>query len=102
MTITLETREAHPLEAHDAHETDEAHGLRVDMHLDLGNCGMGMAVIRSWQAIQQLAVGGILHMSSSHPCAESDITAWCNRSGQRLLSIVADGPARQFTIQRLH
>lgn len=96
MTIRLETREAH-----DTHETYEAHGMWVDMHLELGNCGMGMPVIRSWQAIQRLPVGGILHMSSSHPCAESDILAWCNRSGQKLLSIVTDGQARQFTIQRL-
>ncbi len=71
------------------------------MHLELGHCGMGMPVIRSWQAIRQLPVGGILRMSSSHPCAEPDIIAWCNRSGQKLLSIVADGQARQFTIQRL-
>lgn len=38
-----------------------------DARIDLGDCGMGMPVIRSWQAIKQLPIGGTLHVSSSHP-----------------------------------
>ncbi len=75
--------------------------MKIDQHLELGHCGMGMPVIRAWQALRELPVGGILQLSSSHPCAVPDIIAWCKRSGQELLSIVADDQARQFYIQRV-
>ncbi len=41
--------------------------MKVDKHIDLGGCGMGMPVIRAWQAIRKLPISGVLHMSSSHP-----------------------------------
>ncbi len=36
-------------------------------HLQLGDCGMGMPVIRTWQAIRKVNVGEIVLVSSSHP-----------------------------------
>jgi hypothetical protein len=41
--------------------------VKIDKHIDLGECGMGMPVIRAWQALRKLPVGGVLQMSSSHP-----------------------------------
>lgn len=41
--------------------------MKVDKHIDLGDCGMGMPVIRAWQAIRKLPISGVLQMSSSHP-----------------------------------
>ncbi len=41
--------------------------LKVDKHIDLGDCGLGMPVIRAWQAIRQLPISGVLQMTSSHP-----------------------------------
>ncbi|MDH4248908.1 MAG: hypothetical protein OEW39_13960 [Deltaproteobacteria bacterium] len=41
----------------------------MEFHADiaLGDCGMGMPVIRSWQAINKLSLGQVLRVSSSHP-----------------------------------
>jgi len=41
--------------------------LKFDYQIELGTCGMGMPVIRSWQAIKTLPMGGILKTSSAHP-----------------------------------
>ncbi len=41
--------------------------VKIDQHIELGDCGMGMPVIRAWQALRRLPVGGVLRMSSSHP-----------------------------------
>ncbi len=41
--------------------------VKIDKHIELGDCGMGMPVIRAWQALRKLPVGGVLQMSSSHP-----------------------------------
>jgi hypothetical protein len=41
--------------------------MKSDKRIDLGSAGMGMPVIRSWQALKNLPLGGVLHVSSSHP-----------------------------------
>ena len=41
--------------------------IKVDAHIETGDCGMGMPVIRSWQAMKKLSIGNILHLTSSHP-----------------------------------
>ena len=41
--------------------------MHPTVHLEFGDCGMGMPVIRTWQAIKKLNPGEILQLSSSHP-----------------------------------
>jgi len=41
--------------------------MEIQLKIQLGNCGMGMPVIRTWQAMNKLATGEVLQMSSSHP-----------------------------------
>ncbi len=41
--------------------------MKVKLSIQLGACGMGMPVIRTWQAMKKLAKGDVLQMSSSHP-----------------------------------
>ena len=44
-----------------------ADAMHPKVHLQLGDCGIGMPVIRTWQAIKKLKLGEILKLSSSHP-----------------------------------
>ncbi|MCH8327196.1 MAG: hypothetical protein IID15_01560 [Candidatus Marinimicrobia bacterium] len=44
----------------------DASHITPDAEIHLGGCGMGMPVIRTWQALKNLPPGGILHMSSAH------------------------------------
>ncbi|HJM96193.1 MAG TPA: hypothetical protein QF698_08965 [Candidatus Marinimicrobia bacterium] len=39
----------------------------VDLHIETGDFGMGMPVIRSWQAMKKLSIGNVLQLTSSHP-----------------------------------
>ena len=41
--------------------------IKASIHIELQDCGMGMPVIRAWQAIKKVEVGEIVHLSSSHP-----------------------------------
>jgi hypothetical protein len=41
--------------------------MKIKSNIQLGDCGMGMPVIRTWQAMKKLVVGDILQVSSSHP-----------------------------------
>jgi TusA-related sulfurtransferase len=40
--------------------------MEIELKIQLGDCGMGMPVIRTWQAMKKLAVGEVLQISSSH------------------------------------
>ena len=73
--------------------------MKIKVKIQLGDCGMGMPVIRTWQAMKKLAVGDILQMSSSHPWAEPDIKAWCRTSGHKLLQIVIENGERHFFVR---
>ncbi len=39
----------------------------VNLHIEIGDCGMGMPVIRSWRAMKKLSIGNVLQLTSSHP-----------------------------------
>ena len=41
--------------------------MKIGLKIQLGDCGIGMPVIRTWQAMKELAVGEVLQMSSTHP-----------------------------------
>ncbi len=41
--------------------------MEIELKIQLGDCGMGMPVIRTWQAMKKLAKGDLLQVSSSHP-----------------------------------
>ena len=41
--------------------------MEIKLKIQLGDCSMGMPVIRTWQAMKKLSVGEVLQMSSSHP-----------------------------------
>ena len=44
------------------HDLIPMHGdaMHPTVHLELGDCGIGMPVIRTWQAIKKLNLGEIL------------------------------------------
>jgi hypothetical protein len=41
--------------------------IKVNAHIETGDCGMGMPVIRAWQAMKKMSVGHVLQLTSSHP-----------------------------------
>ena len=41
--------------------------MEIELKIQLGDCGMGMPIIRTWQAMNKLAKGDVLQVSSSHP-----------------------------------
>ena len=41
--------------------------MEIKLKIQLGDCLMGMPVIRIWQAMKKLSVGEVLQMSCSHP-----------------------------------
>ena len=41
--------------------------MEIELKIQLGDCGMGMPVIRTWQAMKKLAKGDVMQVSSFNP-----------------------------------
>jgi len=63
---------------------------------------MGMPVIRSWQALKDIPIDGILKTSSAHPWAEPDLKAWCRTSKHQIIKIETDANTKHFYIKKIH
>ncbi|MEE3123167.1 MAG: hypothetical protein VX399_11285 [SAR324 cluster bacterium] len=55
--------------------TEKTPGISPVFHLQFGDCGLGMPVILTWQAMGKLKPREIVQLSSSHPRAEPDLKA---------------------------
>lgn len=61
-----------------------------------------MPVIKTRQAIDELAVGQILEVWSDDRAAEEDIQRWAKRAGQELLDLRWDNGRLVFHIRKSH
>lgn len=56
--------------------------IKADRTIRLGDCGMGMPLLKSHWALQEMKPGEVLRAESSHPCAYSDIHAYARRNSK--------------------
>ena len=80
--------------------TEKTPGISPVFHLQFGDCGLGMPVILTWQAMGKLKPGEIVQLSSSHPRAEPDLKAWCRSSENKLVQIVIEGDEKHFCVKK--
>lgn len=59
-----------------------------------------MPVIKAKQAIQEIALGGVLEILATDPAADSDITLWTKRAGHELLDMNKQGEILIFHVKR--
>jgi TusA-related sulfurtransferase len=57
-------------------------------------------VLKTRDAMKQMAVGQILEMTSDDPASEADMKSWAARTGHELLEIDKDGAAYRFLIRK--
>jgi TusA-related sulfurtransferase len=75
-------------------------GIRVDRELDCRGLSCPIPVVKTKQAIAELAVGQVLRMVATDPGSIPDMQAWSNRTGHKLLEAVKDGGLFFFLIQK--
>jgi tRNA 2-thiouridine synthesizing protein A len=71
-----------------------------DQKLDCLGLFCPMPVLKTRDAMKQMAVGQILEMTSDDPASEADMKSWAARAGHELLEIDKDGAAYRFLIRK--
>ena len=72
----------------------------ADQKLDCLGLFCPMPVLKTRDAMKQMAVGQILEMTSDDPASEADMKSWAARTGHQLLEIDKDGAAYRFLIRK--
>lgn len=72
----------------------------ADHKLDCLGLFCPMPVLKTRDAMKQIAVGQILEMTSDDPASEADMKSWAARTGHELLEIDRDGAVYRFYIRK--
>ena len=59
-----------------------------------------MPILKTREAVKQLASGQVLEMISDDPASEADIRSWSAKTGHQLLTTERDGPVFRFLIRK--
>jgi tRNA 2-thiouridine synthesizing protein A len=72
----------------------------ADQKLDCLGLFCPMPILKTRDAMKQLAVGQVLEMTSDDPASDADMTSWAARTGHELLEIERDGAAYRFLVRK--
>ena len=74
--------------------------LNPDKRIDCTGLFCPLPIVRTREAIREMAVGEILEMLSDDPGADPDMQAWARRSGHELLEVSRDGAVFRFLVRK--
>ena len=74
--------------------------ISVDRTLDCLGLFCPMPIVRTREAIRELAVGQLLEMLADDPASEADIRSWTRRTGHELVAVTRDGPVYRFLVRK--
>ena len=72
----------------------------ADHKLDCLGLFCPMPILKTRDAMKQLAVGQVLEMTSDDPASEADMTSWAARTGHELLETERDGAVYRFFVRK--
>lgn len=73
----------------------------ADQVLDCAGLACPLPVVKTAQAIKNLALGQVLEVLATDAGVEPDMRAWSSRTGNELLSITKQGDVFHVLIRRL-
>lgn len=74
--------------------------LVADRKLDCLGLFCPMPILKTRDAVHQMAVGQILEMTSDDPASEADMKSWTARTGHELLEIERHGAVFRFVVRK--
>jgi TusA-related sulfurtransferase len=72
----------------------------VDKYVDAKGQTCPMPVVMLAKAFKDLAAGQILSMSATDPGSRADVSAWANKTGNRLLEMVEENGIFTFYLKK--
>jgi len=59
-----------------------------------------MPIVRTAQAIREVASGALVEVLATDPGAQKDFVAWCRQTGHELVEQTTEGTVHRFVIRR--
>ena len=74
--------------------------LNPDRKIDCTGLFCPMPIVKTREAIRDLAVGQVLEMLSDDPGSDPDMKSWAQRTGHELLEVARDGAVFRFRVRK--
>jgi tRNA 2-thiouridine synthesizing protein A len=74
--------------------------LAADRTLDCLGLFCPMPIVKTREALGQMAVGQVLEMLSDDPASDPDMRSWARRTGNELLGVSKNGAVYHFLVQK--
>ena len=68
--------------------------------LDASCLSCPLPIVKTKKEIDTMTSGQVLEVISTDPGSKNDMTAWCNRTGNKLLDSSEDGGKFKFYVQK--
>jgi TusA-related sulfurtransferase len=72
-----------------------------DKQIDCTGLFCPMPIVKTREAIRQMAIGQVLEMSSDDPASEADMKSWAQITGHQLMHIARDGAVYRFLVRKI-
>ena len=59
-----------------------------------------MPIVKTREAMTQMATGQVLEMLSDDPASDPDMRSWARNTGNELLDVTRDGAVYRFVIRK--
>jgi tRNA 2-thiouridine synthesizing protein A len=72
----------------------------ADQKIDCLGLFCPMPIVKTREALQRMAPGQVLEMTSDDPGSEADMKSWAARTGNELVEIERDGAVFRFFVRK--
>ena len=79
----------------------ESEVFNPDKQIDCIGLFCPMPIVKTREAIRQMAVGQVLEMSSDDPASEPDMKSWAQITGHELIHIGHAGAVYRFLVRKI-
>ncbi len=74
--------------------------IKPDKQIDCLGLFCPIPIVKTREAIRELAAGQVLEMLSDDPASEADMKSWSKRTGHELLEIAKNGSVYRFLVRK--
>ena len=74
--------------------------VNPDKQIDCTGLFCPMPIVKTRDAMKQMAVGEVLAMLSDDPASDADMKSWADRSGHELIGVSREGAIYRFLVRK--
>ena len=74
--------------------------VNVDEQIDCTGLFCPMPIVKTREALRDMAPGQVLEMLSDDPASDADMKSWAQRSRNELIGVSRDGAVHRFLVRK--